>query len=190
MLDVKNVAQLFKYVAQPFRAAVTGALITAAVSTVGDYLWANVLPHHQPIYWFAHAIVLFLTVGACLGWPARKPLVGAIGAALVGCVATLGFYFLQPLMGYSAMFVLFVALWVALGILTGRVLQRHDSIGAVLSRSALAAIGSGLAFYAISGIWMPFNPHGWDYTRHFVYWTIAYLPGFAALLLGTGSRQA
>jgi hypothetical protein len=46
----------------------------------------------------------------------------------------------------------------------------------------LAAIGSGLGFYAISGIWMPFNPHGWDYARHFIYWTIAYLPGFAALL--------
>ena len=163
--------------------ALVGALVTAAVSTAGDYLWANVLPHHLPVYWFAHALVLFLTVGACLGWPTRKPLIGAIGAALVGCIATLGFYFLQPIMGYSAMFVLFVALWVALGVLTGRVLQRHDSIGAVLARSALAAVGSGLGFYTISGIWFPFNPHGWDYARHFVYWTIAYFPGFAALLI-------
>jgi hypothetical protein len=170
--------------------ALAGALVTAAVSTAGDYLWANVLPHHLPVYWFAHAIVLFLTVGACLGWPARKPLTGAVGAALVGCVATLGFYFLQPLMGYSAMFVLFVALWVALGILTGLVLQRHDSIGAVLARSALAAAGSGLGFYAISGIWMPFNPHGWDYARHFIYWTVAYVPGFAALLLRGPSRRS
>jgi hypothetical protein len=29
---------------------------------------------------------------------------------------------------------------------------------------------------------MPFDPRGWDYARHFVYWTVAYLPGFAALL--------
>ena len=86
-------------------------------------------------------------------------------------------------MGYSAMFVLFVALWLGLGLLTGRVLQRRDGAGAVFARSALAAIGSGLGFYAISGIWMPFNPHGWDYARHFLDWTIAYLPGFAALLL-------
>src|SRR6266446_5346035 len=120
-------------VAQPFRAAVAGALITAAVSTLGDYLWANVLPHGRPIYWFAHAIVLFLTVGFFLGWPSGKPLSGALGAAA--------------------------------------------------ARSALAAIGSGLGFYAISGIWMPFHPHGWDYARHFIYWTIAYLPGFAALLI-------
>jgi hypothetical protein len=164
------------------RNAVIGAVVTAAVSTLGDYLWANVLPHRQPIYWFAHAIILFVTVGACLGWPTRKPLIGAIGAALIGCAATLGFYFLQPIIGYSALFVLFVALWVALGVLTGRVLQRHGGAGAVLTRSLLAAAGSGLGFYAISGIWMPFNPHGLDYVKHFVYWTIAYLPGFAALL--------
>jgi hypothetical protein len=165
------------------RDSVVGALITAAVSTAGDYLWANVLPHGQPVYWFAHAIVLFATVGACLGWPSRKALTGAAAAALVGCVATLGFYLLQPLIGYSAMFVLFVALWLALGVITGRVLQQRDSMNAVLTRSALAAAGSGLGFYAISGIWFPFNPHGWDYARHFVSWTVAYFPAFAALLV-------
>jgi hypothetical protein len=132
--------------------------------------------------------VLFLTVGACLGWPARKPLTGALGAALIGCAATLGCYFLRPLIGYSALFVLFVALWMALGVLTGLVLQRQDRIGTVVARSALAAVGSGLGFYAISGIWMPFNPQGWDYARHFVYWTIAYLPGFAALLARSQNR--
>jgi len=160
-----------------------GALATAAVSTLGDYLWANVLPHRQPIYWFAHAIVLFATVGVCLGLPSRKPLAGAAGAAAIGCAATAGFYFLQPLMGYSAMFVLFVALWLGLGLLIGRVLQQGASLQTVAVRSVLAAVGSGLGFYAISGIWMPFNPHGWDYARHFVYWTLAYLPGFAALLV-------
>ena len=169
------------------RAAVIGAIVTAAVSTLGDYLWANGLPHRQPIYWFAHAVVLFATVGFCLGLPSRKPAAGAVGAAAIGCVATAGFYFLQPIMGYSAMFVLFVALWVGLGFLTGRVLQRRDDMREVAVRSALAALGSGLGFYAISGIWMPFNPHGWDYAKHFIYWTIAYFPAFAALLARASS---
>jgi hypothetical protein len=40
-----------------------------------------------------------------------------------------------------------------------------------------------LGFYAISGIWFPFNLHG-DYAVHFLYWTIAYFLGFAALLVG------
>jgi len=85
-------------------------------------------------------------------------------------------------MGYSAMFLLFVLLWVGLGVLTGRVLQRQDDLKAILVRSALAAVGSGLGFYVISGIWMPFNPQGLDYAKHFLYWTLAYLPAFAALL--------
>src|SRR4029077_18988381 len=66
------------------RNAVIGAVVTAAVSTVGDYLWANVLPHGQPVYWFAHAIVLFLTIGACLGLPSRRPPARAVGAGGVG----------------------------------------------------------------------------------------------------------
>jgi hypothetical protein len=169
--------------APSFRAAAVGALATAAVSTAGDYLWANVLPHGQPIYWFAHAIVLFVTVGVCLGLPSRKPMTGAFGAVAVGCAATVGFYFLQPVMGYSAMFPLFVGLWIALGVLTVRVVQGRKRPGEILARSALAAIGSGVGFYAISGIWMPFNPHGLDYVRHFIFWTVAYFPGFAALLV-------
>ena len=168
------------------RTAVVSAVVTAAVSTVGDYLWANVLPHGQPVYWFAHAIVLFLTIGACLGLPSRRPLAGAAGAVAIGCLATAGFWILRPVAGYAgSMFLLFTLLWIALGVLTGRVLQQRDNVGAVLVRSALAAVGSGLGFYAISGIWMPFNPHGWDYARHFISWTIAYLPAFAALLART-----
>jgi hypothetical protein len=162
---------------------VIGALVTAAVSTVGDHLWANVLPHGQPIYWFAHGALLFMTVGFCLGRPFHKPLIGALGAAAIGCAATAGYWVLQPFIGYTAMPVLFVALWIGLGVLTGRVLQKGLSMRRVLLRSVVAAIGSGLGFYlAISSIWMPFDPRGWDYARHFVYWTVAYLPGFAALL--------
>ena len=183
--------------------AIGGALITAAVSTVGDYLWANALPHGQPIYWFAHGALLFLTVGFCLGLPSRKPLLGAGGGVVVGVAATAGFYFLRPLLRYSALFVMFFALWIGLGLLTGRVLttptrlprwgprlEKRDSLSVVLARSVLASIGSGLGFYAISGIWFPFNPHGWDYAKHFVYWTLAYLPGFAALLSGIATRDS
>ncbi len=165
-------------------AAIAGAVITATVSTLGDYLWATVIPHRVAAYGLAHGLILFLTVGACLGLPSRKPVAGAIGGAVVGLSSAALFYVIQPVIGYAtAMFVLFCALWIELGLLTGRVLQHRDSLRVVLIRSALAAIGSGLGFYGISGIWFPFNPHGWDYAVHFVYWTIAYLPGFTALLL-------
>src|SRR5690349_9472316 len=108
------------------QAALVGAIVTAAVSTLGDYLWANVLPHHIPIYGFAHGLILFLTVGACLGWPARRPIAGAIGGAVVGLTSTGCFYLLQPFIGYNGLFVMFVVLWIELGLLTGRVLQQRD----------------------------------------------------------------
>ena len=41
--------------------------------------------------------------------------------------------------------------------------------------------GTGLAFYAISGIWTRPSPDGPNYVRNFLSWTFAFLPGFAAL---------
>jgi len=191
--------------------AAGGALVMAIVSTLGDFLWANWLPHHRPIYGLVHGTLLLLVVGLYLGAVSHRAAIGAAGGALVGLLAAGGFYLLQPLIGYSALFVLWAGLWVALGLLNGRVLHRRaersaegragfagprepavhgaglasppERIGYVLTRSILAAVGSGIAFYAISGIWFPFNPHGWDYAVHFASWTVAYLPAFAALLI-------
>jgi hypothetical protein len=163
--------------------AIVGAVLTAAASTFGDYLWANVLPHHRPLYGLAHGALLFLIVGLSLGVASSRPLAGAVGGALIGFSAAAGFYLFRPLLGYSGLFVMYVGLWVGLGLLTGRLRQPHDTMRGVLVRSLLAAVGSGLAFYAISGIWFPFDPHGWDYAVHFASWTVAYLPGFAALLI-------
>ena len=59
-------------------------------------------------------------------------------------------------------------------------LDRH-ACSEVAARGAVAAVTSGVAFYAISGIWRPFNPAGWDYAVHFAAWTIA----FSARLRGT-----
>jgi hypothetical protein len=165
------------------RGAFVGAIVTAAASTIGDYLWKNVLPHGIPVYWFAHGALLFLTVGLCLGLPSGKPIAGAVGGMTVGLAATAGFALLRPLIGYTGIFVMYFALWIGLGLLAGRVLEKRDTLAVVLTRSVLASISSGLGFYAISGIWFPFNPQRWDYAKHFLYWTIAYLPGFAALLI-------
>jgi hypothetical protein len=166
------------------RPAVIGALVTAAVSTFGDYMWANVITRHRPVFGIAHGIILFLTVGACLGAPSGQARRGAIGAALVGFIAAGSFYVLQPLIGYwTAMFVLWFGLWTMLGVLTIRGLQGRTGAGAIAVRSACAAAGSGVAFYLISGIWAPNNPHGWGYLVHFASWTFAYLPAFASLLV-------
>jgi hypothetical protein len=90
------------------------------------------------------------------------------------------------------MFVVWIAVWVALGLLHEHLSGNRESVGerrleprrySGLVRGCVAAVLSGAAFYAISGIWRPFDPHGWDYAVHFGAWTIAYLPGFAVLLV-------
>jgi hypothetical protein len=109
--------------------AVAGAVVTAAVSTIGDYLWANVIPHRVVVYWFAHAIVLFATTAPVWACPSRKPILGAAGCIVIGCSATLSYWFLQPLLGYAgAMFFLFCGMWLAIGVLTGRILEPRDSM--------------------------------------------------------------
>ena len=84
------------------------------------------------------------------------------------------------------MFFLWFATWIALGVLNERLIRRKIHIRAALARGVLAAVASGMAFYLVSGIWFPFDPQGWDYLVHFGAWTVAYLPGFAALLIARG----
>jgi hypothetical protein len=162
--------------------ALKGTLAIAAVSTLGDFMWAEMHLRHRMYLGLGHGLVLFLSVGLFLGWSFGRPLIGALSGALIGLIAAASFYVLARYVGYSAMFFIWAFIWLALAYVPGRLLRRPPiSWNAVLARGVAAAIGSGVAFYAISGIWRPFNPHGWDYAVHYISWVIAFLPGFAAL---------
>ena len=164
-------------------ASIIGALAIAGVSTLGDFVWATSIPRHRPIYGLTHGTLLFLCVGLFLGMLAKKRVVGTIAGALIGLFAAGSFYLLAPIAGYSIMFGVWFAVWIALALFNGRLNARPVAVRATVARGLLAAIGSGVVFYLISGIWFPFNPRGWDYLLHFAGWTAAYFSGFAALLL-------
>jgi hypothetical protein len=168
--------------------AVAGSLLAALLSTLGDFVWARYVPAHRPLFGLVHGTALFLAIGLFLGALRRRPSRGAAAGALIGLGAAGGYYLLARLMGYAAMFVLWMALWAALGLLAGRGLgDPRSATGPALARGFLAAVGSGLAFYAISGIWTAPAPDGPDYAFHFLCWTIAFLPGFLALLARPGA---
>ena len=169
-------------------AAVGGSLALAAVSTIGDFIWATWLAQHRAIYGLIHGTVLFLAMGSCLGWMTGRLAPGAAGGAAIGLAAAGAFYLLAPMIGYSAMFVAWFGVWIALAVLYGRLKSGRVQPGTVLSRGIVAAVASGLAFYLISGIWQPFNPQGLDYAVHFGAWMLAYFPGFSALFLGRRPR--
>lgn len=171
------------------REAVVGALAIAGVSTLGDFIWAAAIPRHMARYGLTHGALLFLCVGLYLGILVRRPGLGAAGGALIGLLAAGSFYVLAPIAGYSAMFFAWFGVWIALAFLNGRVLRHQAGPGETFARGIAAAVLSGAAFYAVSGIWFPFRPLGWDYAVHFASWTVAYLPGFLALLI-TRPRRA
>ncbi len=164
-------------------ATLAGSLLIAGLSTLGDFIWATWIPRHLVVYGLAHGALLFGAIGLVLGVLAGRPWAGAIAGGAIGAGAAAAFYLLSPLAGFSAMFVVWVGVWMALAVLYARVSGRRHVNGVVLARGALAAAASGLAFYSISSIWRPFNPEGWDYAVHFAAWAAAYFPGFAALLL-------
>lgn len=174
--------------------AITGTLAIAAVSTAGDFIWATWIAEARGVYGFIHGALLFLAIGLFLGRLTGRAAAGAIAGACVGALAAGLYYVLAPTLGFPAMIVAWMAVWLGLAFVYGRLSaqrtnagNRHDirvNLGAVASRGVIAAIASGLGFYAISGIWRPFDPQGWDYLTHFAAWTVAYFPGFAALLSG------
>ena len=165
--------------------AVFGTLAVAGLSTLGDFVWATWIPQHRPIYGLVHGTLLFCGIGLALGFPFGRRLAGAGLGALIGVLAAGSFYVLSPLTGYRAMFLVWIAVWLGLGVLSRYLEPSSSRVQTALLRGTAAALGSGVAFFLVSGIWLPFNPQSWDYLVHFGAWTLAYLPGFAALLVGT-----
>jgi hypothetical protein len=165
------------------RVTLAAALAIAAVSTLGDFIWATWIPRHRPVYGLTHGTLLFLCIGAVLGSIANKWVGGALIGALIGFVAAGTFYLLAPLAGFWIMFAVWFAVWIALGVFNGHLNQSNAAIRSLILRGLLAAIAFGVAFYIISGIWFPFRPRGWDYAAHFAGWTFAYFMGFAPLLI-------
>jgi hypothetical protein len=168
--------------------AILAALAIAALSTLGDYVWAAHPPTQKTVAGLVHGAVLCLGIGMAVGAPRRRPLLGALGGMAIGTGAAASFYVLVRALGYAAMFVSWMALWCGFGVLCGRALGAQWSWRESLVRGFLAALGSGLAFYAVSGIWMPFDPARRGYAYHFACWTIAFLPGFLALLAGRAPK--
>jgi hypothetical protein len=169
--------------------AVIASLVLGAVSTFGDFIWAALRLRHQMIYGLVHGAVICLCIGAVVGYRQRRLMPGLLAGPVIGVIAAGGFYLLAPWLRYGAMFPMWMFFWICFALLQNRLAPVRQPHLAVF-RGLVAAFFSGLAFYAISGIWTRPSPGGPDYVRHFLSWSFAFFPGFLALFAWEGDSPS
>ena len=160
--------------------AIAASVVLGAVMTVGDWAWAALQLPHRVWYGITHGAVMCLCVGLAVGIRAGQSVPGALAGPVIGVIAALAFYALAPMIRWSAMFPAWMLLWILFAVLQQR-LSKKESLPAALLRGVAAALVSGAAFYAISGIWINDSHSNPNLLRHFGAWSFAFLPGFLAL---------
>jgi hypothetical protein len=168
-------------------AALFSAVLLGAVNTFGDFLWAGLSLRHRMAYGLVHGAIICLCIGALVGWRARQPVTGIATGPVIGLLAAGVFYLLAPWFRYYAMFPAWMFFWICFAVLQ-RFLTRERAWGPAIARGLVAAIVSGLVFYAISGIWTRPPPGGPNYLYNFGAWVAAFFPGFAALFTAAPAR--
>ena len=169
------------------REAFLGALTLAAVSTLGDWIWTHYLRDGAVLPGIIHGAVIFLILAAILGYAAgtdsaRRRLLPTLPLAGMGIAAV--FYPIAKAVGYlAALLISWVLMWSCTAALQRWARGGHEPVSRTLLRGLGAAIFSGLAFWAISGIWTQPSPGGPNYPWHFLCWAFAFLPGLLALLV-------
>lgn len=162
--------------------ALIGSMLLAVLSTVADYVWFLNIPQHQVSSGMIHGSVLFAALGGYLGWRKGKAVAGAVGGLMSGMLAALSFYALAPIGGYPMMLVSWVLLWIMLAALQTHLDGRLDmprALGRGLATSIAAGLGFAVVLFQLYRGWPPAE---FPVFRHFVAWSMAYLPGLWVLL--------
>ena len=167
--------------------AVVASILLGGVMTLGDWAWAALEIRHRVVYGLVHGALMCLCLGLAVGVRAGKPAAAALAGPVIGVIAAASFYALAPMLRWSAMFPAWMLLWILFGLLQQR-LTKKEAMTTALLRGVAAALVSGAAFYAISGIWINDSHSNPNLLRHFGAWTVAFLPGFLALF--SSSRRS
>lgn len=163
--------------------ALIASLALGAVMTIGDWLWAALRIRHTIQAGLAHGALMCLCLGTAIGLREGRAAAGAAAGPIIGVLAAGTFYLLAPALHMMAMFPAWMFFWICFAFLQSR-LRRETALRAPAVGGLGAAVLSGVAFYAISGIWTRHDPAGPNYLWNFAAWTFAFLPGFAVLFLG------
>ena len=169
--------------------ALIAAGLLAAVMTGGDFIWSIFEVRNKMANGILHGAAVCLAIGMVIGWRARRISAGVAAGAAIGVMAALTFYALAPWLRYFAMLPAWMLFWILFAFLQQRLL-RSEGMGTAMGRGVAAALLSGAAFYAISGIWTNPPTGAPRYGIHFASWMFAFFPGFVALFIGERVRSA
>jgi hypothetical protein len=171
--------------------AVIGAsLFVAAVATAADWVWASQLLRHKALYGLLHGAGMLGGMGLAIGAIHKRPFTGLAGGLVGGVLAAASYYGFAAV-GFRRYAILasWCVLWVIFAYLEGPFLRGAKVAGAIV-RGIVAAAGSGAAFYFVTAAnWTGWNPQSIDYFTHFWRWTVAFVPGFLALLVTFKTTQ-
>ena len=158
------------------------AVFVALVATLGDYIWFEFGVRHTTLNGVIHGAALLLAVGLVLGQQRGELTRGAIGGVVAGVAGALVFYVSGGLGYLGALIAAWVFMWVVLAVVSAWVRGGLYDVTEWLALGAIAAVGSGIAFYLVSGIWTdPVRGVSRNYLWHLAAWTIAWAPGILAL---------
>ena len=172
-----------------------GILGVALVATLADYTWYTLHVRHNMVTGVIHGMVLLTAVGAVLGLHAGRFARGLPIGSLAGIGGALTYYLLIALVDRrtygSAIPASWVAMWLIVAVLDGRWLRAPERRPwrEIATRGALAAVLSGVAFFAVmTTLWGRPPASGRNYVLQFGAWFVAWAPGLLALTVGRPSR--
>jgi len=173
--------------------AILGTLIVAAVSTASDYTWFEFGVRHSVWTGVVTGAVMLMAVGGVIGWAGRKLAAGLWLGVVAGVLGALAYFAMEPSLGRNAaMMAAWVSLWLALAIGDARLVRspRRPWIEA-LSRGAVAAVLSGVAFYlVVSSLWSHAPAGARNYALQYARWIVAWAPGILAIAMpGRGASR-
>ena len=163
------------------------ALFLGAVMTLGDFVWAYFNVRHTAMSGVLHGVAMCLCLGAVVGARAGRLVAGLLVGPLIGVLAAGAFYALAPTFRWGAMLPAWMLFWICFALLQHALVR--ETLPRALGRGLVAAVASGLAFYAISGIWTNPPPGRPNYLVLLLYWSFAFLPGFVTLFARAPARR-
>ena len=170
---------------------ISGVIVVAAIATFGDFIWYHFGVRHQMTVGVLHGAMLLMAAGGALGWPGGRLVTGLVMGIASGVAGALAYYALVGSIGQSAMLAAWCGVWLLLAASEGRLVQKPARPWTrILTSGVLAAVLSGIGFYAISGIVWGHGPaNERNYVQHFACWLVAWVPGLLAIGLSPkGSR--